>query len=156
MSASGGFGIPGSDAFTAFWNDFWNKFGSAGSPPPPQSEVFEKSRKAFFDAMAQSCEEFMRSEAFLRGMKQSMDHAMGWQQMMNEYLRKGVAAAQMPTREDADHVAILVRGLEERLIDRIEALEQRLSGVESAPKSKPASKRPETRKPARARRSTKN
>lgn len=141
MSTAGGFGFPGGDPFTAFWSEFWGKFGAPGAPgasvPPPQPEVFERMRKAFFDAMAQQAEQFLRSETFLKAMKQAMDNALGVQQMMNESLRKGLSAAQAPTRADADHVSQLVRDAEERILDRLEALDRRVERLE-----RPAVRRP--------------
>lgn len=141
MSTAGDFGIPGADAFTAFWTEFWKKAGAAGSAPSPQSETFEQMRKAFFDAMARYAEEFMRSEAFLKAMKQSMDQALGWQKMMNDVLRQGLSAAQVPTRGDADHVALLVRGMEERIVERIGRLEKRMAELESRPGNSPGAAR---------------
>ncbi|MEP0845550.1 MAG: hypothetical protein HRF50_01870 [Phycisphaerae bacterium] len=138
MSTAGGFGFPGGDPFTAFWSEMWSKLGAGGAAAPqPQPEVFERMRKAFFDAMAQQAEQFLRSETFLKAMKQAMDNALGVQQMMNESLRKGLSAAQAPTRADADHVSQLVRDAEERILDRLDALDRRVERLErpAAPRS---------------------
>lgn len=128
--------MPNMDAFTAFWADLWSRMAAAGAPPPPNppADFIERTRKAFFDAMARALDEYMRSEAFLHGMRQSMDQALGWQKMMNDYLQRGLSAAQIPTRDDADHVVRLIHGMEDRLIAKIEQLETRLNGVERAGK----------------------
>ncbi len=125
-------GMPGPEAFASFWQDFFAKMTPPGSPgmPPIQPEFIDRWRKAFFDTLTKSMDDYMRSEAFLQSMKQSMDQTLGWQKMMNEYLQKGLSAAQMPSREDSDHVVRLLHGIEDRIIKRLEKLEQRLDQVE--------------------------
>lgn len=128
-----GFGMPGADAFTSFWSDFFGKMASAGvAPPQPSPDVTERMRKAFFESFSKYADEFMRSEAFLKMMKQSMDHGLAWQQAMNQQLQKGLTAAQMPTKSDADHIVMLVRGMEDRLVDKLEELSRRIDHLEKA------------------------
>ena len=74
-------GMPGMDAWNSFWSDFLSKSMPAGaSPMAPPAEFAERMRKSFFEAMSKYFEEYLRSEAFLNSMKQSMDHALAWQQ----------------------------------------------------------------------------
>lgn len=130
MSSDPRFPMPGADAMTAFWTDFMTR-NTGGTPSAPANPEFvERWRKSFLDALAKSMDDYMRSEAFLQSMKQSMEQALGWQKMMNEHLQKGLSAAQMPSREDSDHVVRLLHGMEERLLRRLEKLEQRLERVE--------------------------
>lgn len=124
----------GMDAFGAFWTDFVKRMATIGVTPPaaaPTPDVLSQIRRVFFDAMAQHAEQFMRSEAFLNAMKQSMEHSLAIQQSMNEFIKKGLAAGQMPTRDDADHITLLVRGVEERVLDRLEKLGNRLDRLEN-------------------------
>jgi flagellar biosynthesis chaperone FliJ len=72
-------------------------------------------------------------------MKQSMDNALALQQTVNESLQKGLASAQMPSSNDADHVVMLIRGMEERLADKIDKLTERMGKLEKA-RPKPAVK----------------
>jgi len=131
MAGDGGYGIPGADALTSFWSDFFSKMTSAGtSTAQPQADVAQRMRKAFFEAFAKYAEEYMRSEAFLTMMKQSMDHALAWQQAMNQMLQKGLTATQIPSREDADHVVMLVRGMEDRLMARLDEMSRRIDRIE--------------------------
>ena len=123
--------------FAAFWSDFSQKMASAGvAPAQPPPDMTEHLKKAFFDAMAQYADEFMRSETFLSAMKQSMDNAMAWQNMMNQQMQKGLASAQMPSREDADHTVILIRGMEERLVKKLDDLTHRIEKLEKTGKGK--------------------
>lgn len=129
------------DPFVAFWSDMMSRMASAGmTPQNPPPEFVNAARRAFFDAMAHYADQFMRSEAFLSAMKQSMDNALAWQQMMNQYLQRGLQTMQMPTRADADHVVLLVRGMEERLLEKLDELGKRVERIEAAQGGRTASK----------------
>ncbi|MCG3128308.1 MAG: hypothetical protein CHACPFDD_03190 [Phycisphaerae bacterium] len=123
--------FPAADPFTAFWGEFMTRMTSMGfQPPQPGADAMQQMRRAFFDAMAQYADNFMRSEAFLGAMKQSMDSALAWQQSMNQFLQKGLSTAQMPSRADTDHIVQLMRGLEDRLLGRVAILETRMDSIE--------------------------
>jgi hypothetical protein len=79
----------------------------------------------------------MRSEAFLAAMKQSTDHALAWQQSMNQVLQKGLSAGQMPSRADADHVVSLIRGMEDRLLEKLDRISERVDRIESEHEREP-------------------
>lgn len=150
MSGSSG-GPMGSDPFSAMWSEWMRNWtqaagaasASASAAPPDMSA---QMRKAFFEAMSQQADQYMRSEAFLAAMKQAMDNALGWQQMLNQYLQKGVSAVQMPTRADADHIVRLVRGLEDRLVGKLDDVTRRVERLE---KAAGISEPPPTRRKAR-------
>ncbi|MFN0136418.1 MAG: hypothetical protein ACKVS9_09930 [Phycisphaerae bacterium] len=129
-NATNPFQQPGLEQAQAFWQDFFGKMG--GMQPGP--DAMERMRKAFMDSMSKWAEEYMRSEAFLGSMKQSMDASLAWQQKINEQLQKGLAAAQMPSREDTDQVTLLIRGMEDRLMDRLERITQRIEKLEKSKK----------------------
>lgn len=129
------FSFPGNDAFAKFWQDFSSQMMAAGMPTQPQNpsvEAAAQMRRIFFDAMAKHAEEFMRSEAFLKNMKQAMDAGLAWQQSINQAMQKGLGAAQMPSRSETDHIALLVRGMEDRLIDRIDDISNRVAALEGS------------------------
>lgn len=127
--AGDNFGVPGPEAFTAFWSDFLAKVAPPGSTALGGNYA-ETMRKALFDAWTRYLDDYMRSDAFLQMMKQSTDHALAWQQQMNEYLQRGLAAAQMPGKEDSNHIALLVRGMEERVTARLDELNKRITKLE--------------------------
>lgn len=128
-------GMPGMDAWNSFWSDFLTKSMQSGvSPMTPPAEFAERMRKSFFEAMSKYFEEYLRSEAFLNSMKQSMDHALAWQQAMNQYMQKSLSSAQAPTRADADHVVLLIRGMEDRVMARLDDLTERVERLETPKK----------------------
>lgn len=120
------------DAFTTFWSDFMNRTASSGATPPGTQtpEWMNQMRRAFFDSMAQSADQFMRSEAFLKSMKQSMDNSLAWQKMLNQYLQKGVSGMPVPDRADNDEVVQLIRAMENRLATKLGELSQRVEKLE--------------------------
>lgn len=146
---SGEASYTGIDPFMRFWTDLMSRLTAAGlSPPQPSQDLMQQLRRAFFDALAEQADQFLRSEAFLNAMKQGMETSLAWQQAINQFLQKGLAAAQIPSRADAEHLVVLLRGMEERVLDRIEDLSKRVAALESergrgagrgraAPKRKP-------------------
>ncbi len=120
------------DPFMRFWTEFAGRCAAAGAPPPsPPADLLSQMRRAFFDALAQQADQFLRGEAFLAVMKQTMESSLAWQQTLNQFLQKGLSASQIPSRADADHVVVLLRGLEERLHERLDDLARRIERVES-------------------------
>lgn len=128
-------GMPGPEMWTKFWTDYCAKAMPVGGAMNASPQEFgERMRKGFFEAMTKYFEEYLRSEAFLNSMKQSMDHALAWQQAMNQYMQKSLSAAQMPTREDADHVVLLIRGMEDRVMARLDEMAKRIEKMEKPKK----------------------
>jgi hypothetical protein len=122
----------GFDPFMQFWGEFVKKVSAAGATPPPQPppDVLLQMRRAFLDAMAQQADQFMRSEAFLNALKQGMEASLAWQQGFNQMMQKGLASAQVPSRADSDHMVVFLRGMEERLLERIDELAARVDSIE--------------------------
>ncbi|MFQ5413543.1 MAG: hypothetical protein ACE5E6_03695 [Phycisphaerae bacterium] len=123
-----------SDAFMKFWSDMMNNMSGMGaaSPSAARDEAVKHMRRAFFDAWAASCDEFMKSEQFLAAMKESMDGALAFKRQINEFLTKALHEQQMPTRSDADDIMAAVRRLEHRVIDRLDDLTRRVEALEKS------------------------
>ncbi len=122
----------GVDPFTGFWTDMMGKMASAGVAAPPTSpDMMAGMRKAFFGAMTEYADDFMRSEQFLTAMKKSMDSSLALRQQINQFLTSGLQSAQMPTRSDTDHIVLLVRGLEDRIVGKLDALSERVEQLET-------------------------
>ena len=133
MASDTPFGVPGADAFAQFWTDFMKRSAGMGvAPPQPAPDVMTQMRKAFFDALAEHADRYMRSEAFLQAMKQSMDSTLAWQQQMNEFLHRSLSAAQMPSHTDTDHAVVLLRGMEDRIVGRLNDLAERIERLETS------------------------
>jgi hypothetical protein len=124
-----------SDPFTKFWTECVSKMGGAGfAPTTPyvSDDAMQQMRRAFFDAWAKHCDEFMRSPAFLDGMKKSMDGALAFREQLNEFMTKALHGAQAPARSDTDSIMLVLRSLEERVLDRLDRLEERVADLDSA------------------------
>lgn len=123
------------DPFTKFWADCVSKMTGAGfatSPPQVSDDAMNQMRRAFFDAWAKHCDEFMRSPAFLDGMKKTMDGALAFREQLNEFMTKALHGAQAPARSDTDSIMLVLRSLEERVLDRLDRLEQRVAAIDEA------------------------
>ncbi len=145
MPDSSGFNGPNpADQFSQFWFDMMSKMGAGAFTPPrtssPTDDMMKQMRQAFFDSWAKYCEEFMRSEQFLSMMKKSMDGALAFRTQLNEFMTKALHEKQMPARSDTDSILLVLRSLEERVLDRIEKLSDRVGNLET--RTSPANETP--------------
>jgi len=130
-----GFAGPGQEAdpISKFWSDMMTSMGAASMPKPPtQEELLKQMRRAFFDAWAAKCDEFMRSEAFLAMMKQSMESSLAFREKTNAFLKRSLGDAQMPSRDDTDSILIALRSLQEKMLDKLDVLTERVAALESS------------------------
>ncbi len=135
MSDGNSFGTQ--DPFTRMWSDMMGRMAMPGmngmpgmTPPQPTPEMMDQMRKALFSSMTEQAEEYMRSEQFLDSMKKSMDNALAFKQQLNQFLQSGLQTMQMPTRSDSDHMVLLLRGMEERVLGKLEELCERVERLE--------------------------
>lgn len=124
-----------SDPFSRFWMDLMSKM--SGTPFAPtgaqmQDDAMKRMRQAFFDAWAKHCDEFLRSDAFLDVLKKSMDSALAFKQELNEFLTKALHEKQMPARSDTDSILLVLRSMEDRVLERMDKLTQRVDALESS------------------------
>jgi hypothetical protein len=141
------------DPFAAFWTDWMSRMGGSATKSTSETpEAVKQMRQMFFDAWAKYAEQFMRSEQFLSAMKQSMDNALAFRQQLDQFLTQGVRNMQMPARGDTDHIVMLLRSLEDRVMSRLDDLDARITAVESGRPSQPTKVRSSARSPKTKRR----
>jgi hypothetical protein len=144
MTAFGSSNPNPSDPFMRFWSEMMSNMAGAGAAPaatgPMPEETMRQMRQAFFDAWSRSCEEYMRSEAFLSMMKDSMDGALAFRKQMNDFLNKALNEGQMPTRTDMETIKFAVRRMEDRVLDRVEDLSRRVAALEGKVESNGAAR----------------
>jgi hypothetical protein len=130
---------PTGDPFSRFWADLISKMSSAGfaAPEPKQDDTFKAMRQAFFDAWAKHCDEFLHSQAFLDLMKKSLDSALAFKQELNEFLTKALHEQQIPARSDTDSILLVLRSFEDRVLDRLARLSDRVEKLEGATGGQP-------------------
>lgn len=124
----------GFDAFTRMWTEFANNMMSAGlsyRPESPPPEMARTMRSAMFQAMSRYAEEFMRSPQFLEFMRQSMDSAILFKKMVNDFLGRAQFEMQGVSRGDMDALVRRLRRLETRIMDRFDELNERLDALEA-------------------------
>jgi hypothetical protein len=149
---------PPVDPITGFWRDVWARSAAAGSQMPgmpgmpggmpmdPSAaaqafmspEAMKRMQAAFYDAMAQYAEQYMRTPAFLESMKKSMDQAMQLRQQMDGFLKSNMASA-FESATGGSHAEILgaIRQSTAQLQSQIAKIDQRVSDLESAVTGKP-------------------
>ncbi len=124
------------EQFTRFWSEFMNRSGgpaestNGSEAAPAFGPAARQMQRMFFDAMAKYAEDFMRSEQYLKMMKQTMDQSLAFKRMMDEFLTKAHRGVMSPTRDDVDDIASLLRGIEERVFERLGRIEERVAAVE--------------------------
>ena len=143
-----------SDPFTKAWTDLLGRMSTAlGQQPSSQQqpawpdENVKQMQRTFFDAMAKQADEYLRSPQFLGMMKQMMDQSIAFKQQLDRFITEAYRGAQAPAQADMQDMAGTLRGIEERLMTRIEELEHRLEAAEGSdkgaadkPKGKPATR----------------
>lgn len=133
------------DPLTQFWADLLSRMGMAqpgtgGASAPAQPaaptavppDVIRQMQRAFFDALAKYFDEYMRSEQFLQLLKESMDRSLQFKQQVDQFLAQLHRGVQSPAKADVDDLAGLLKSIEERLLARLERLEEQVAAVEDA------------------------
>lgn len=123
----------GFDSVTNFWTDMMGRMAAGGAAPPSGgTDAMKQMRKAFFGAMSEYSEEYMRSEQFLQAMKKGMDNSLAMRKQVNEFLTRNVQGAQMASSSDTDNIVLLMRGMEERIMGKLDDLADRVQRLETS------------------------
>lgn len=164
------------ESFMRFWTDMMSQMaglsgdsraagagGGATAAPKTMAEAaglsdesMKQMQRLFFDALARYCEEFMRSEQFLSAMKQMMDRSLAFKRQVDAFLTQAMHGMHAPARADVEDLTSVLRSVEERVLSRLDRLENemaefrggaRASRAEAAPATR-ANRPRGTRKPA--------
>lgn len=137
-------------AFQKIWSDTFSKMTQGAflfSPDSAPPEFIRQMRSSMFQALGQTWEEFMRSPEFLSSMKQTMDSAIAFKKMTNEFLAKAHDEMQGTSKDDVRALLAAVGRMEANVHARLDRLEERLD--EMVPKG--ASSKPKAAKKTTAR-----
>ncbi len=133
--------VEGFESFSKMWTDFASRMVSAGlafQPEQAPPEAARALRGASFQALSRYAEEFMRSPQFLEAMKESMDAAMTFRNMMNEFLGRTQFELQGVSRGDVDALTTRLKHMEMRILERLDDLSGRLAALEGQAAGGPA------------------
>jgi hypothetical protein len=151
----------GVDPISGFWRDVWARWSTTGAPGAGMAgmpggmgdpstffspDAVRRMQAAFYDAMAQYAEQYMRSPDFLAAMRRSMDQAMQFRSQMDDFLKSNMASAfETATGGANSEILGAIRHSGSQIQAQIAKLEERVAAVESlvgdeAPKAKPTAK----------------
>src|SRR5437764_226183 len=117
-------------AFLKICTESFAKIGKAAftfSPDAVPPEMLRQVRSGMFQALAQSWDEFLRSPQFMEGMKQMMDNAVAFRKLSSEFLTTAHQELGGVTSEDVEGLVGVVRHMESRLAERMEALSSQMA-----------------------------
>ena len=129
-------------AFQKIWMDAFSRMAQSAFSFTPDSappEMLRQMRSGFFQALAQSWNEYLRSPQFMEGMRQCMDNAILFRKMTDDLLSRARHDTQGLAREDIDSVMLAVRHMETRILDRLEVISARVDEL-SHPKANGATR----------------
>jgi hypothetical protein len=117
---------------TNLWLEMVTKMMSAGvTMDPNQSppDAAHRLRDISLAAMGQQVDQYLRSPQFLGMMKQSLDAQIAFRRQLNQFFTEALHSVQGVAKQDVDALALSVRHVENRVLDRIETLCERLEQV---------------------------
>jgi len=121
-----------SQKFLEFWADVAAKVaaaGAAGNGSTPPMQAARDVRGAVFDAMSQYADQFMRSPQFLEFARHSLDGSLQFREQANDFLTKLRHELQGVAKQDVESVLAAVHQMERRVMDRLDEIEKKLSGL---------------------------
>jgi hypothetical protein len=120
--------------FQKLWMDGFARLAQAGFAPPPESAPMDSLRQmrgSIFQALSQSWEDYMRTPHFKESMKAMLDHAIAYRKMNSDFFTQAHHSVQGTAREDIDNLLAAIRQAESRVLNRVEAIADRLNRLES-------------------------
>lgn len=123
-----------SQTLSKLWMDTMSRMTGAamafspGSTPP---EAARQVRDAFLSSFDHSVNSYMRSEPFLRSMRQSLDLAMEMRKQFTQFMTQVQHTVGTAAEEDIRSLMLGVRHVEERITRRLEHVSARLEDIES-------------------------
>ena len=107
-------------------------------------EAMRRMQGAFYEAMAQYSEQYMRSPQFLEAMKRSMDQAMQFRQQMDDFLKSNMATAfESATGGSNSEILGAIRQSSTQLQAQLSKIDARVSELESLVSGKPKPAKPQ-------------
>lgn len=122
------------DAYMKFWSDLTSKMTAAtfaGTPGNTPPESAREVRAAMLKAMAESCDQYLRSPQFQEALKQWFANSIRFRSRMNEWLSGMRHEFQGVSRQDVDALVQAVGRLESRVSDGLQRLTERLDALEA-------------------------
>lgn len=149
-------------AFQKLWTDSIAGMTGAFSQFSPGSSPVEETRKLranMLKTMTETWEEFTRTPQFMEMIKTSFNGMFDLKGASREGMEKLHEQLGIPSKDDLDGVLLSIRHVERRLLDRMDAVDERLAEISerieelqalSKPRDRSSEKRPIAAKRSRA------
>lgn len=144
------------EAFAQMWTEFASRMAQVGlniQPSQAPPEAARQMRDALLSAMNTAAQEQLRNPEFLASMKQWMSQSIEMRKQMNDWLGRAQHEFQGASRQDVDQLLAGLHHIEQRTVDglerlteRIEAIDNRLASLEDAKPAAAKSKKTRTKK----------
>ncbi len=122
------------DAVTAFWTQ-WLEQSSRGTQA--LLEVMQTAgdpqqvQRRWLDAMSQSLDSFMRSPAFLELLKQQLKAITDLKGLQDQVVQDAARQFGLPLAADITGLFERLHSTEQTILNRLQAIEERLKAIES-------------------------
>jgi hypothetical protein len=127
----------------------------AFSPNNSFPDFLRQMRGGMFQGQAKSWEEILRSPQFLEGMRQWLDSAVAQRKVANDFMTRAHHEMQGTAHSDIDAILLAVRHMEQRILDRLEKIEEQV-GMTSAPANRGETSKRKTSPSSRSRKGNRN
>lgn len=125
------------DPFLALWSSYLEQ---SNQQTAQMMEAMRQAtdplafRKKWFEAVSASLDGFLRSNVFLDSLKQQSEVVNFWKSLMNQATEEAVRGMGLPHESDIRFLVDSLRSFENRVLERLDALEARLAAQEEESK----------------------
>jgi hypothetical protein len=88
-------------------------------------------QRRWMNAIGESMEAYMRTPAFLEGMKQNTDFAVKVKRQIDDWTSEAARNANLPTAGDISGLFERLHSVEEIILKRLERIDERLASLEA-------------------------
>lgn len=121
-------------ALVTFWEqcyDQWNRQAAAALEAMLVAADPQQLQQRWLDALAQSCDDFLRSPAFLESMKQNLKATVDMKSMQDQLIQNAARQVGSPLANDITGLYERMQSQEQTILKRLKGIESRLKAIEA-------------------------
>lgn len=133
--------------FQQIWSEAISRLGKAKDQSREGlASGFQGMRHALTQAMAETWEEFSKSETFQKALRSAVEQAASLRSSARDAFKTARQETQGVTRDDFEQLRLTLKNAEQLLLTRIDLLEQRLLSPAQSKTPRPTRRAPSSRK----------